>query len=176
MPSIIAGTGSYAPEKVVTNADLERLVDTSDQWIVERTGIRERRVVAPGQATSDLALEASRRALEAAGIAPGDVELIVVGTVTPDYPFPSAAALLQAKLGNKKAFAFDVSAACAGSIYALATADRFVASGAVGNALVVGADALTRITDWTDRNTCILFGDGAGAIVLRPGDDPARGI
>ncbi|GAO04326.1 beta-ketoacyl-ACP synthase III [Anaeromyxobacter sp. PSR-1] len=176
MRSLIAGTGSYAPEKVVTNADLEKLVDTSDQWIVERTGIRERHVVADDQATSDLALEASRRALDAAGVDPKDVEMIVVGTVTPDYPFPSVGAVLQGKLGNKKAFAFDVSAACAGSLYALSVADRFVASGAVKNALVVGADALTRITDWTDRNTCILFGDGAGAMVLKPTDDARRGI
>ncbi|ABC82520.1 3-oxoacyl-(acyl-carrier-protein) synthase III [Anaeromyxobacter sp. K] len=176
MRSLIAGTGSYAPEKVVTNADLEKLVDTNDQWIVERTGIRERHVVADDQATSDLALEASRRALDAAGLDAKDVEMIVVGTVTPDYPFPSVGAVLQGKLGNKKAFAFDVSAACAGSLYALSVADRFVASGAVKNALVVGADALTRITDWTDRNTCILFGDGAGAMVLKPTDDPQRGI
>ncbi|ACL66271.1 3-oxoacyl-(acyl-carrier-protein) synthase III [Anaeromyxobacter dehalogenans 2CP-1] len=176
MRSLIAGTGSYAPEKIVTNADLEKLVDTNDQWIVERTGIRERHVVADDQATSDLALEASRRALDAAGLDAKDVEMIVVGTVTPDYPFPSVGAVLQGKLGNRKAFAFDVSAACAGSLYALSVADRFVATGAVKNALVVGADALTRITDWTDRNTCILFGDGAGAMVLKPTDDPQRGI
>jgi 3-oxoacyl-[acyl-carrier-protein] synthase-3 len=176
MRSLIAGTGSYAPEKVVTNADLEKLVDTNDQWIVERTGIRERHVIADDQATSDLALEASRRALDAAGLDAKDVEMIVVGTVTPDYPFPSVGAVLQGKLANKKAFAFDVSAACAGSLYALSVADRFVASGAVKNALVVGADALTRITDWTDRNTCILFGDGAGAMVLKPTDDARRGI
>jgi 3-oxoacyl-[acyl-carrier-protein] synthase III len=176
MRSLIVGTGSYVPEKVLTNADISKLVDTEDQWIVDRTGIRERRIAAPDQASSDLALIASRRALEAAGLAAEDVEAIVVGTITPDYPFPSCAAVLQGKLGNKKAFAFDVSAACAGSIYALAVADRFVASGAVKNALVVGVDALTRITDWTDRNTCILFGDGAGAMVLRPTDDPRRGI
>jgi 3-oxoacyl-[acyl-carrier-protein] synthase-3 len=176
MRSIVAGTGSYAPARVVTNAELERLVDTNDQWIVERTGIRERRIIAPEQATSDLAVEAAKRALEMAKLAAADVEMIVVGTVTPDYPFPSAAAVVQGKLGNKKAFAFDVSAACAGSIYALGVADRFVASGATRNALVIGADALTRITDWTDRNTCILFGDGAGAMVLRPTDDPRRGI
>ncbi len=176
MRSIITGTGSYAPDKVVTNAELEKLVETNDQWIVERTGIRERRVAAPEQATSDLALEASRRALEAARLDPKDVELIVVGTVTPDYPFPSVGAVLQGKLGNKKAFAFDVSAACAGSIYALSVADRYVSTGAVKNALVVGADALTKITDWTDRNTCILFGDAAGAMVLQPGDDPRRGV
>jgi 3-oxoacyl-[acyl-carrier-protein] synthase-3 len=176
MRSVIAGTGSYAPVKVLTNADLEKLVETSDTWIQERTGIKERHVIAEDQATSDLALQASLRALEMAKLDPKDVEMIVVGTVTPDYPFPSVGAVLQGKLGNKKAFAFDNSAACAGSLYALATADRFVASGAVKNALVVGADALTRITDWTDRNTCILFGDGAGAIVLKPSDDPKRGI
>ncbi|WP_242336876.1 MULTISPECIES: beta-ketoacyl-ACP synthase III [Anaeromyxobacter] len=176
MRSFIAGTGSYTPEKVLTNSDLEKMVQTSDDWIVERTGIRERHIAAPEEATSDLAVKASIRALEAAALDPKDVELIVVGTVTPDYPFPSTAAVLQGRLGNKKAFAFDLSAACAGSLYALSVADRFVASGAVNNALVVGADTLTRITDWTDRNTCILFGDGAGAMVLKPSTDPKRGI
>jgi 3-oxoacyl-[acyl-carrier-protein] synthase-3 len=176
MRSQIVGTGSYAPDRVLTNADLEKMVETNDRWIVERTGIRERRVVAEGEATSDLALRASERALRDAALDPKAVEMIVVGTVTPDYPFPSLATVLQGKLGNTKAFAFDVSAACAGSIYALAVADRFVASGAVKNALVIGADALTRISDWTDRNTCILFGDGAGAMVLAPTDDPRRGI
>jgi 3-oxoacyl-[acyl-carrier-protein] synthase-3 len=176
MRSLIAGTGSYAPEKVVTNRDLEALVDTTDQWIVERTGIRERRVAAPDEATSDLAFKASERALAQAGLDPKDVELIIVGTVTPDMPWPAAAAVLQGRLGNKRAFAFDVSAACAGSIYALSIADRFIVTGGVKNALVLGADTLTRITDWTDRNTCILFGDGAGAMVLRPTDDPRRGV
>jgi 3-oxoacyl-[acyl-carrier-protein] synthase-3 len=176
MRSLIVGTGSYAPEKIVTNADLEKLVETSDQWIQERTGIKARRVAAPEEAASDLALRAATKALAAANLDPQDVEAIVVGTVTPDYPFPSTAAVLQGKLGNKKAFAFDVSAACAGSMYALGIGDRYVASGAVKNALVVGVDALTRITDWTDRNTCILFGDGAGAMVLRPTEDPRRGI
>jgi 3-oxoacyl-[acyl-carrier-protein] synthase III len=176
MRSFIAGTGSYAPDKILTNADLEKMVQTSDQWIVERTGIRERHIVAPDQATSDLAYEAARRALADAELSPADVEMIVVGTVTPDYPFPSAAVVLQAKLGNKKAFAFDVSAACAGSIFALSIADRYICSGAVKNALVLGAESLTRITDWTDRNTCILFGDGAGAMVLRPTDDARRGV
>ena len=176
MRSQIVGTGSYAPEKVLTNADLEKLVDTNDQWIVDRTGIKERRIIADGEATSDLAVRACQRALEQAKLDAKDVEMIVVGTVTSDYPFPSLATVLQGKLGNKKAFAFDVSAACAGSIYALAVGDRFVASGAVKNALVVGADALTRISDWTDRNTCILFGDGAGAMVLQPTTDPRRGV
>jgi 3-oxoacyl-[acyl-carrier-protein] synthase-3 len=176
MRSQIVGTGSYAPEKVLTNADLEKLVETNDEWIVDRTGIKERRVVADNEATSDLAVRACQRALEQAKLDPKDVEAIIVGTITADYPFPSLATILQAKLGNKKAFAFDVSAACAGSIYALSVGDRFVASGAVKNALVVGADALTRISDWTDRNTCILFGDGAGAMVLAPTTDPRRGI
>jgi len=176
MRSLVAGTGSYAPPKVVTNAELEKLVDTTDQWIQERTGIKERHIAAADQASSDLALEAARKALEMAGLAAADVEAIVVGTITPDYPFPSAAAVLQGKLGNKKAFAFDVSAACAGSLYALAVADRFVASGAVKNALVIGVDALSRITNWKDRNTCILFGDGAGAMVLKATDDPKRGL
>jgi 3-oxoacyl-[acyl-carrier-protein] synthase-3 len=176
MRSLIAGTGSYAPERIVTNRDLEKLVDTTDQWIVDRTGIRERRVAAPEEATSDLALKASERALAVAGLDPKDVELIIVGTVTPDMPWPATAAVLQGRLGNKKAFAFDVSAACAGSIYALSIADRYLVSGALKNALVLGADTLTRITDWSDRNTCILFGDGAGAVVLRPTDDPRRGI
>ncbi len=176
MRSQIVGTGSYAPEKVLTNADLEKLVDTNDQWIVERTGIKERHVIAEGEATSDLAVRACQRALEQAKLDPKDVEAIIVGTVTPDYPFPSLATVVQGKLGNKRAFAFDVSAACAGSIYAMAVADRFVSSGAVKNALVIGADALTRISDWTDRNTCILFGDGAGAMVLAPTSDARRGI
>ena len=176
MRSSITGTGSYAPSKVLTNADLEKMVATNDQWIVERTGIKERHVAAADEATSDLALRASIRALEAASLDPKDVEMIVVGTVTADYPLPSAATVLQGKLGNKKAFAFDVSAACAGSLYAMTVADRFVASGAVKNALVVGAETLTRITDWTDRNTCILFGDAAGAMVLQPTSDPQRGL
>jgi 3-oxoacyl-[acyl-carrier-protein] synthase-3 len=176
MRSIIVGTGSYAPDKVLTNADLEKMVDTNDQWIVDRTGIKERHIAAPEQATSDMCLVASQRALEMAQLDPKDVEMIVVGTVTPDYPFPSVGTVLQGKLGNKKAFAFDVSAACAGSIYALAVADRFVTSGAAKNALVLGADTLSRICDWQDRNTCILFGDGAGAMVLKATDDPRRGL
>jgi 3-oxoacyl-[acyl-carrier-protein] synthase-3 len=176
MRSLITGTGSYAPDKVLTNADLERMVATNDQWIVERTGIKERRIAAPEQASSDLAYLASVPALAQAGLAPEDLELIVVGTVTPDYQFPSCAAVLQGRLGNKRAFAFDVSAACAGSLYALSVADRFVASGQARNALVVGVETLSRITDWTDRNTCVLFGDGAGAMVLQPTDDPRRGV
>jgi len=175
MRSMIVGTGSYSPEKILTNADLEKMVATSDAWIIERTGIRERRIASPEEATSDLAVAASRRALEMAELEPEEIELIVMGTITPDMPWPSTAVLLQNRLGNKRAFAFDVSAACAGSLYALSIADRYVATGVVRNALVVGAETLTRIVDWKDRNTCILFGDGAGALVLRPTED-GRGI
>jgi 3-oxoacyl-[acyl-carrier-protein] synthase-3 len=176
MRSLIVGTGSYAPAKKLTNADLEKIVETNDEWIVERTGIRERRMAAPEEATSDLAFEASKKALAMAQVDAADLDLIVMGTVTPDIPWPASAAILQGRLGNKKAFAFDVSAACAGSIYALSIADRYVASGAAKKALVIGADTLTRIVNWKDRNTCVLFGDGAGAMVLQPTDDPKRGI
>jgi 3-oxoacyl-[acyl-carrier-protein] synthase-3 len=176
MRSSIVGTGSYSPQKVLTNAELEKLVQTSDEWIVERTGIRERRVAGPEEATSDMAIHAAGRALEMAGLAAADVELIIVATITADLPWPATAALVQGRLGAKKAFAFDVSAACAGSVYALSIADRYVATGVVKNALVIGAETLTRVVDWRDRNTCILFGDGAGAMVLRPTDDPRRGI
>ncbi len=176
MRAQIVGTGSYSPSKVLTNKDLEKIVETSDQWIVERTGIRERHVAAPEEATSDLAYHASLRALEAAKVKAEDLDCIVVGTVTPDMQFPSTACLLQARLGNKKAFAADLGAACAGSLYALAYGDKMVSTGAAKLALIVGADTLTRITDWTDRNTCILFGDGAGAMVLAPTNDDRRGI
>ena len=176
MRSLIVGTGAYTPSKKLTNADLEKIVETNDEWIVERTGIRERRVAAPEQATSDLALEASKKALEMAQVDAADLDLIVMGTVTPDMPWPASAAILQGRLGNKKGVAFDVSAACAGSLYALSIADRYIASGAAKKALVIGADTLTRIVNWKDRNTCVLFGDGAGAMVLQPTDDPKRGI
>jgi 3-oxoacyl-[acyl-carrier-protein] synthase-3 len=176
MRSLITGTGSYYPSKVLTNKELEKVVDTTDDWIVERTGIRARRIAAEGEASSDLAYHASLKALEMAQVSPAEVDLIVVGTVTGDMIFPSTAAVLQGRLGNKKAFAFDLSAACAGSIYALAVADRFVATGRCKCALVVGSEVLSRITDWKDRNTCILLGDGAGAMVVRPTDDPNRGL
>jgi 3-oxoacyl-[acyl-carrier-protein] synthase-3 len=176
MRSLITGTGSYAPVKVLTNKELESVVDTTDQWIVERTGIRERHVAAEGEATSDMALQAANRALEMAKVDPKDLDLIVVGTISGDLPWPATAALLQGMLGNKKAFAFDVSAACSGSLYALSIADRYVSTGVAKKALVVGAETLTRIVDWTDRNTCILFGDGAGALVVEPTEDPRRGI
>jgi 3-oxoacyl-[acyl-carrier-protein] synthase-3 len=174
MHSRIVGTGSYLPAHVLTNADLAQRVDTSDEWIVARTGIRERRIAAPAEQTSDLALHASRAALAGAGIAPADVDLIIVATTTPDCIFPSTACILQAKLGAAGGAAFDVQAVCSGFVYALAVADRMVASGMAKNALVVGAEIYSRIIDWSDRGTCVLFGDGAGAVVLVP--SPVPGI
>ena len=165
--SRIAGTGGYLPEKILTNADLEKIVETSDQWIRERTGIEQRHIAAEGQTTVDLAYEASLRAMDAAGVTAADLDLIVVGTTTPDIIFPSSACLLQARLGASGCPAFDVNAACSGFIFALTTADKFIRSGAAKTVLVVGAETLTRILDWTDRNTCVLFGDGAGAVVLK---------
>ncbi|GIX25023.1 MAG: hypothetical protein KatS3mg122_2254 [Caldimonas sp.] len=163
----IAGTGSYLPEKILTNADLEKMVETSDQWIRERTGIQQRHIAAEGQTTVDLAEQAARRAMEAAGVTADQLDLIVLGTTTPDIVFPSSACLLQARLGANGCPAFDVNAACSGFIFALTTADKFIRSGAVKTALVVGAETLTRMLDWSDRNTCVLFGDGAGAVVLK---------
>jgi 3-oxoacyl-[acyl-carrier-protein] synthase-3 len=168
----IAGTGSYLPEKVVTNRDLEKTLDTSDEWIQTRTGIRQRHVAADEEATSDLALRASVKAIEAAGIAAADVDLIVVATTTPDMVFPGTACILQSKLGIKGCPAFDVQAVCSGFIYALATADQFVRTGQYRHALVVGAEIYSRILDWKDRGTCVLFGDGAGAVVLRRSAEP----
>jgi len=164
----ILGTGKYVPERRLTNAELERMVETNDEWIVTRTGIRERRIAAPEQATSDLAFEASKQALEAAGITADELDLIIVATITPDMFFPSTACLLQEKLGAKKAAAYDLSAACSGFIYGLANATGFISTGMYKHVLVVGAECLSRITDYEDRNTCILFGDGAGAVVLGP--------
>lgn len=163
----IAGTGSYLPEKILTNADLEKMVETSDQWIRERTGIQQRHIAAEGQTTVDLAEQAARRAMEAAGVTADQLDLIVLGTTTPDIVFPSSACLLQARLGANGCPAFDVNAACSGFIFALTIADKFIRSGAVKTALVVGAETLTRMLDWSDRNTCVLFGDGAGAVVLK---------
>ncbi|QMV40211.1 beta-ketoacyl-ACP synthase III [Cohnella cholangitidis] len=162
----ILGTGKYVPERRLTNQDLEQMVETNDEWIVTRTGIRERRIAAPEQATSDLAYEASVKALQAAGITADELDLIVVATITPDMFFPSTACLLQEKLGAKKAAAFDLSAACSGFIYGLANASSLIATGLYRHVLVVGAECLSRITDYEDRNTAILFGDGAGAVVL----------
>ncbi len=170
--SRIAGTGSYLPAKVVTNADLEGSVETSDEWIFSRTGIRERHIAAENEFASDLALHASRRAMQAAGITPGDLNLIIVATTTPDMVFPSTACILQAKLGAKNCPAFDVQAVCSGFVYALTTADHFMRSGQYRNILVVGAEVYSRILDWDDRTTCVLFGDGAGAVVLQRSDTP----
>ena len=172
--SRIAGTGRYLPARIVTNDELARSVETSDEWIRTRTGITQRHIAADGEQTSDLALAAALPALAAAGIAPADVDLIIVATTTPDMIFPSTACILQAKLGARGGAAFDVQAVCAGFVYALTLADQMVASGAARNALVVGAEIYSRILDWNDRGTCVLFGDGAGAVVLLPSQE--RGI
>jgi 3-oxoacyl-[acyl-carrier-protein] synthase-3 len=172
--SRVVGTGSYLPQKVLTNQQLERLVDTSDEWVLARTGIRQRHVAADDQNASDLALAASRKAIEASGIPVQDIELIIVATTTPDMIFPSTACLLQAKLGVKGCPAFDVQAVCSGFVYGLATANQFIRSGLYRNALVVGTEVYSRIVDWSDRSTCVLFGDGAGAVVLT--GDSAPGI
>ncbi len=158
--------GKYLPEKVLTNADLEKIVETSDDWITTRTGIKERHIAAKDEATSDLATKAAKQALKAAGLKAAEVDLIIVATITPDMQFPSTAMFVQNKLGANNAFCFDISAACAGFIYAITIAQQFIARGTCKNALVIGAETLSRITDWEDRNTCVLFGDGAGAVVL----------
>ncbi|MEO5565087.1 MAG: beta-ketoacyl-ACP synthase III [Luteimonas sp.] len=163
----IAGTGSYLPEKVLTNDDLAKIVDTSDEWIVSRTGIRERHIAADGETTGDLAYHAAVRALEAAGVDASELDLIILGTTTPDLIFPSTACLLQHRLGANGCPAFDVNAACSGFVYALTVADKFIRSGAAKTALVVGAETLSRMVDWTERTSCVLFGDGAGAVVLK---------
>lgn len=165
-PVGVIGTGKYVPERILTNQDMEKMMDTNDEWIVSRTGIRERHIAAPEQATSDLAFEAAKAAAASAGIKHEDIELIIVATVTPDSAFPSTACILQDKLGAKGAAAFDLSAACSGFVYGLATATSMIQTGMYNNALVIGADCLSRITDYTDRNTSVLFGDGAGAVIL----------
>ncbi len=162
----IIGVGEYLPKRILTNADLEKMVDTSDEWITTRTGIKQRRLVAKNEATSDLAIKAAKEALADARIKPHELDLIIVATITPDMPFPAVACLLQHALGAKDAVCFDISAACAGFIYAIAVAQQFIARGAYRNALVVGAEVLSVVTDWQDRGTCVLFGDGAGAAVL----------
>ncbi len=174
----IAGLGMYVPDRVLTNHDLERLVDTTDDWIVTRTGIRERRIAAPEQATSDLALPAAQQALKVAGLGAADLDLLIVATCTGDMQaFPATASLLQERLGAKKAAAFDVAAVCSGFVYALEVGRQFIATGMYENVLVVGAETMSKVLDWTDRGTCILFGDGAGAVVLRPspGDEGILG-
>lgn len=174
----ITGAGYYLPERVLTNADLEKMVDTSNEWIVERTGIKERRIAEDTVATSDMAIPAARSALERAGIGAEDLDMIICATITPDMQYPSTACLVQSALGARSCFAFDISAACTGFIYALATAYGFFTTNYVRNVLVIGAEKMTSITDFTDRNTCVLFGDGAGAVVLSRMDDDAhdRGI
>ncbi|HID44453.1 MAG TPA: ketoacyl-ACP synthase III [Chromatiaceae bacterium] len=172
MFSRIAGTGSFLPEKVLSNHDLEKMVETSDQWIQERTGIKKRHIAETGQTTCDLAEQAAIRALKAAGKTAEDLDLIVVATTTSDKIFPSTACLLQQRLGNHGCAAFDIQAVCTGFVYATGVADKFIKTGAARTALVVGAETLSRITDWTDRGTCILFGDGAGAVVLEASEEP----
>ncbi|MBK1970511.1 MULTISPECIES: beta-ketoacyl-ACP synthase III [Brevundimonas] len=168
--SVVTGVGSFLPEQVVTNADLTKIVDTSDEWIVERTGIRQRHKARDDEPTSDLALKAAERALADAGKTAADVDLIIVATTTPDQTFPATAAIVQRKLGAPVGIAFDVQAVCSGFVYAMSVADGFVARGQAKCALVIGAEEMTRLMDWTDRTTCVLFGDGAGAFVLEPGE------
>src|SRR6185312_9223825 len=172
MHSRVAGTGRYLPSRIVTNDELAERVATSDEWIRTRTGIRQRHIAASDEETSDLALFAAREALAAGSLAPQDIDLIIVATTTPDVVFPSTACILQAKLGARGGPAFDVQAVCSGFVYALAIADRIVAGGGARNALVVGAEIYSRILDWNDRGTCVLFGDGAGAVVLKPAAEP----
>lgn len=174
MKACIAGIGSYVPARVLTNADLERMVATSDEWIRERTGIRERRIAATGEACSDLAVQAGKRALTAAGLAATDLDMILVATCTGDYPLPATACLVQYQLGATKAAACDLSAACCGFVYALSVADAYIKTG-MRHVLVIGSEVMSAITDWTDRNTCVLFGDGAGAAVVSASDGE-RGI
>lgn len=170
--STIIGTGSYLPEKVLTNHDLEKMVETSDKWIFERTGIRKRHIAADNETCCDMAEVAARRAIEAAGVGADEIDLVIVATTTPDRVFPSTACLLQQRLDIHGPAAFDVQAVCTGFIYALGIADKFIRTGAAGKALIVGAETLSRIIDWTDRGTCVLFGDGAGAVVLAASDQP----
>jgi len=168
----VTGWGSYAPSQVLTNADLERMVETNDEWIVSRTGIRERRIAGPDETTASMAAVAGLRAIATAGLAPDDIDLIIVGTLTPDYPMPSTAALVKGAIGNKRAAAMDLGAACSGFVYGYATANAYIASGMARHVLVIGAETLSRYTDFADRSTCILFGDGAGAAVLSASDEP----
>jgi 3-oxoacyl-[acyl-carrier-protein] synthase-3 len=170
--SRITGTGSYLPEKIVTNKDLEKIVDTTDQWIEERTGIKQRHIAADDEYTCDLAEKAARNALDMAGLKPTDIDLVVVATTTADQVFPSTACLLQGRLGIHGPAAFDVQAVCTGFVYALSVAEKFIKTGSATKALVVGSETVSRILDWSDRNTCVLFGDGAGAVVIEASDEP----
>jgi 3-oxoacyl-[acyl-carrier-protein] synthase-3 len=170
--SRIVGTGSYLPEKILTNADLEKMVDTTDQWIRDRTGIEKRHIAAPGETTGDMAYHAAVRAMEAADVDPGEIDFLALGTTTPDYVFPSTASQLQQRLGLPEVGAMDINAACTGFIYALSVADKFIRVGEARKALVIGSETLTRMVDWDDRQTCVLFGDGAGAVVLEAAEEP----
>jgi 3-oxoacyl-[acyl-carrier-protein] synthase III len=174
--SRVLGTGAYAPKRILTNQDLEELVDTTDAWISERTGIKERRIAAEGEVTSDMAVIAARHALAMADTSAGELDMIIVATISADMPLPSCAVIIQAKLGAARAFAFDVSAACSGSLYALSIADQFIQTGKARRVLVIGAELLSRLVDWSDRNTCVLFGDAAGAMVVGPANDAQRGL
>ena len=169
--SRIAGTGRYLPERIVTNADLEKIVDTTDEWIRTRTGVERRHCAADDQSTSDLCVEAAKQAIDAAGIDVSEIDMVVIGTTTPDLVFPNVATMVQHRLGIPACTAFSIEAACTGFIYALTTADKFIKTGQAKCALVIGAECLTRIMDWKDRNTCVLFGDGAGAVILKPSEE-----
>ena len=172
----ILGTGAYLPARILTNAALEKMVDTTDEWIVSRTGIRQRHIAADDEVTSDMAVAAARKALDAAATRADELDMIILGTISPDAPMPACAVTVQAKLGAHKAFAFDLSAACAGSLYGMSIADKFIRTGAARRILVIGAELLSRLVDWSDRSSCVLFGDGAGALVLGPSDTDARGL
>src|SRR5690606_32107289 len=178
--TIVRGVGAYLPQKVLTNAELAKTVDTSDEWIQQRVGIKERHIAAEGEYTSDLAVAAARKALDNAGLTPDDIDLIIVATTTPDYTFPAAATLVQMKLGMHHGMAFDVQAVCSGFVYAVATADSYIKNGLGTRALVIGAETFSRLLDWTDRTTCVLFGDGAGAMILERTElaegEPERGV
>ena len=174
--AILAGTGSFVPEKTLTNEDLTKIIDTSDEWITTRTGIKTRHVVSDGETTATLAAEAARRALKDADMEPDELNLIIVGTITPEMVFPSTACFVQDMIGAKNAWAFDLSAACSGFVYGLSIAQQFVSSGMCKNALVIGAETLTRITNYEDRGSCILFGDGAGAVILKSANDGPQGV
>ena len=171
LPVYISGTGSFLPERILTNAELEKMVDTTNEWILTRTGIRERRIGRADETSSTMGAEAARRALASAGMTADEIEMIIVATITPDMGFPNTACFVQSQIGAKNAFCFDIEAACSGFVYALEIARRFVGSGAMKNALVIGAEKISSITDWTDRSLCVLFGDGAGAAIVKPATD-----
>jgi len=176
MQSRIIATGSHLPQKIVTNSDLVKTVETSNEWIIERTGIEQRHIAAEDELTSDLAAAAAKKAIANSGLKAEEIEMIIVATTTPDLTFPATATTVQAKIGAKAAFAFDIQAVCSGFVFAITTADNFIKSGQVKNALVIGADKLSSIVDWQDRNTCVLFGDGAGAVILQATEEENRGI